>query len=45
MDEQLSKKALKDETVFEGNDYVVMKYKMIDGKKKSYQERTKFVFY
>ena len=40
MEDQLSKKALKEDTVFEGNDYVVVKYKTIDGKKKSYQERT-----
>ena len=38
-DDKLDKKTLKEETTFEGNDYVVVKYKMIDGKKKSYQER------
>ena len=38
--DKLSKKALKADTVFEGNDYVVIKTKTIDGKTKTYQERT-----
>ena len=39
-DDKLSKKALKEDCVFQGNDYVVVKYKTIDGKQKRYQERT-----
>ena len=39
-EDKLIKKQLKSETVFEMNDYVVVHYKTIDGKEKSYQERT-----
>ena len=39
-EDKLTKKQLKAETVFEMNDYVVVHYKTIDGKEKSYQERT-----
>ena len=39
LEDQLSKKALKENTVFEANDYVIVHYKTIDGKRKSYQER------
>ena len=39
-EDKLTRKQLKAETVFEMNDYVVVHYKTIDGKEKSYQERT-----
>lgn len=39
-EDQLSKKALKEATVFEPNDFVEVKSKTIDGKEKSYQVRT-----
>ena len=39
-EDKLTKKQLMSETVFEMNDYVQVHYKTIDGKEKSYQERT-----
>ena len=39
-DEKLTSKALKEACVFEAYQLVKTRYKMIDGKKKSYQERT-----
>ena len=39
-EDKLTKKQLKAETVFEMNDYVVVHYKTVGGKEKSYQERT-----
>ena len=39
-DEKLTSRALKDMCVFEAHDLVKTKYKTIDGKRKSYQERT-----
>ena len=39
-DEKLTKKALKEQTTFQMNDYVETFYKTIDGKKKRYNKRT-----
>ncbi len=39
-DEKLTSRALKDMCIFEPYQLVKTKYKVIDGKKKSYQERT-----
>jgi len=40
IDEKLTSRALKESCVFEAHDLVKTQYKMIDGKRKSYQERT-----
>ena len=40
IDEKLTSRALKESCVFEAHDLVQTHYKMIDGKRKSYQERT-----
>ena len=40
LDDQLSKKAIKEATTFEANDYVETFYKTIDGKKQRYNKRT-----
>lgn len=44
-DEKLTSRALKEKCVFEAHDLVKTKYKVIDGKKKSYQERTPLATY
>ena len=40
MEDQLTSKALMDQTVFELNDYVEIFHKTVDGKDKTYQKRT-----
>ena len=40
IDDQLTSKALMDQTVFELNDYVEIFHKTVDGKDKTYQKRT-----
>ena len=40
VDEKLTSRALKEACVFEAHDLVKTQYKVIDGKRKSYQERT-----
>ena len=40
IDEKLTSRALKEQCVFEAHDLVKTQYKVIDGKRKSYQERT-----
>jgi nucleoid DNA-binding protein len=44
-DDKLTSRALKDMCVFEAHDLVKTKYKTIDGKRKSYQERTPLATY